>query len=99
MPTFAVIYRYADKPDEIAEHRPAHREYIRSLVGAGGVIASGRMEGGAGDSALLLLSLDSAAEVEKALNLDPFWTLGIIESREILEWTISSGSIGLDGES
>lgn len=98
MPIYAVTYRYADHPEVIAEHRPAHREYIASLLGEGGLIASGRTEGGETPSALLLFQAESVAEVEKVLDPDPFWTLGLIETREIVEWILSSGSLGLDSE-
>lgn len=95
---YAVTYRYADKPEVIAEHRPAHREYIASLLGEGGLIASGRTEGGETPSALLLFQADSVAEVEKVLDPDPFWILGLIEKRDIVEWILSSGSLGVDSE-
>ncbi len=98
MPIYAVTYRYADQPEVIAEHRPAHREYIASLLGEGGLIASGRTEGGETPSALLLFQAESVAEVENVLDPDPFWTLGLIEKREIVEWILSSGSLGLDSE-
>jgi uncharacterized protein YciI len=98
VPIYAVTYRYADQPEVIAEHRPAHREYIASLLGEGGLIASGRTEGGETPSALLLFQAESVAEVEKVLDPDPFWTLGLIEKREIVEWILSSGSLGLDSE-
>ena len=98
MPIYAVTYRYADQPEVIAEHRPAHLEYIASLLGDGGLIASGRTEGGETPSALLLFQAESVAEVENVLDPDPFWTLGLIEKREIVEWILSSGSLGLDSE-
>jgi len=98
VPIYAVTYRYADQPEVIAEPRPAHREYIASLLGEGGLIASGRTEGGETPSALLLFQAESVAEVEKVLDPDPFWTLGLIEKREIVEWILSSGSLGLDSE-
>ena len=98
MPIYAVTYRYADQPEVIAEHRPVHREYIASLLGEGGLIASGRTEGGETPSALLLFQAESVAEVENVLDPDPFWTLGLIEKREIVEWILSSGSLGLDSE-
>lgn len=98
MTIYAVTYRYADSPEVIAEHRPAHREYIATLLGEGGLIASGRTEGGDTPSALLLFELDSVGEVEKLLDPDPFWTLGLIQEREIVEWTVSLGSLGLDSE-
>ena len=98
MPIYAVTYRYADQPEVIAEHRPLHREYIASLLGEGGLIASGRTEGGETPSALLLFQAESVAEVDNVLDPDPFWTLGLIEKREIVEWILSSGSLGLDSE-
>ena len=98
MPIYAVTYRYANQPEVIAEHRPAHREYIASLLSECGLIASGRTEGGEIPSALLLFQADSVAEVEKVLDPDPFWTLGVIEKREIVEWILSSGTLGLDSE-
>ncbi len=95
---YAVVYHYADKPDLIAEHRPAHREYIATLLGDGGLIASGRTEGGVEPSALLLFEADSVADVEAVLDPDPFWTQGLIDKRDIREWILSSGSLGLDSE-
>ena len=98
MTIYAVTYRYADKPEVIAEHRPAHREYISSLLGQGGLIASGRTSGGETPGALLLFDADSAEDVEEVLNPDPFWTLGLVDKREILEWTLALGSLGVDSE-
>jgi len=98
MALFAVTYRYADQPEVIAEHRPAHRQYIASLLEGGGLIASGRTEGESGDSALLIFQAESAASIETHLDRDPFWSLGVIAHREIVEWHLSTGSIGLDGD-
>lgn len=98
MTIYAVTYRYADSPEVISKHRPAHRDYIATLLGGGGLIASGRTEGGDTPSALLLFQVDSVGEVEKLLDPDPFWTLGLIQKREIVEWILSSGSLGLDSE-
>jgi uncharacterized protein YciI len=97
MAIYAVTYHYVDDPDLIDLHRPAHREYIATLLEAGGLIASGRTEGRPKGSALLLFEADSIADVERVLDPDPFWTLGIIEKREILEWILASGSLGRDG--
>ncbi|HEV8013086.1 MAG TPA: YciI family protein [Pontimonas sp.] len=98
MTIYAVTYRYADNPEVIAEHRPAHREYIATLLGEGGLIASGRTEGGETPSALLLFQADSVDAVETLLDADPFWVLGVIEKREIVEWIVSLGSLGIDSE-
>jgi len=98
MAVFAVTYRYKNEPDTVAAHRPAHREYLRSLIGSGGLAAAGPTSGGQVASAFLLFQAQSATEIEKVLDLDPFWLEGVIESREILEWTIALGSIGLEDE-
>ncbi|MDA0289492.1 MAG: YciI family protein [Actinomycetota bacterium] len=98
MTIYAVTYRYADNPEVIAEHRPVHREYIATLLGEGGLIASGRTDGGETPSALLLFQADSVDAVKTLLDADPFWALGVIEKREIVEWTVSLGSLGLDSE-
>jgi len=97
MPVFAVTYHYVDQPDVLAEHRPAHREYLQSLTASDGLIAAGRTPGGEVDSALLLFDTDSSESVEKALNSDPFWTEGLIVKRDILEWTVAIGSVGSGG--
>ena len=97
MPVFAVTYHYVDQPDVLAEHRPAHREYLQSLTSSDGLIAAGRTPGGEVDSALLLFDTDSSESVEKALNSDPFWTEGLIVKRDILEWTLAIGSVGSGG--
>jgi uncharacterized protein YciI len=98
MTIFAVTYRYSDKPDELTEVRPAHRDYLLTLLGDGGLVASGRTEGGSTPSALLIFEAESPGVIEAALDVDPFWLAGLIEHREILEWTVSMGSLGLDGE-
>lgn len=97
MPVYAVTYHYTDRSEVLAEHRPAHREYLQSLTAEKGLLAAGRTPGGAVDSALLLFETDSAESVEDVLNSDPFWTEGLIVKREILEWTIAIGSVGPGG--
>jgi uncharacterized protein YciI len=98
MAIFAVIYRYVDDPDGLAEHRPAHRDFIGSFLDSGALIASGRMEDSNPLTALLLFSFHSREGLEAALDPDPYWAKGLIGSREIMEWTVSLGSLGLNGE-
>jgi hypothetical protein len=98
MALFAVVYRYVDNPELVATHRPVHREYLGSLLGEGGLVASGPMTDGDQASALLVFRAQSADSVASALDLDPFWLEGLITHREINEWTMVLGSIGLDGD-
>lgn len=93
MPIYAAIYSYVDDPDQIAKHRPQHRDYISSLTSKG-LLASGKTEDSDGPSALLLFDCESKVFVERLLDSDPFQTLGLIRNREIFEWVISTGSLG-----
>ena len=97
MALFAVIYRYSDDTASIDEHRPAHREYIRSLVG-NGVVASGPMTMSEGPGALILCSGGDEGEVRALMDGDPFWERGLITSREICSWNLVMGSIGLEDD-
>lgn len=97
MAVFAVTYRYVDNPELVNVHRPAHREYLGTLVGEAGLIASGPMTGAAVASALLIFDAESPGDIEALIDKDPFWTEGVITSREILEWTVVLGSVGHHG--
>jgi len=98
MAIYAVIYRYIDDPEALATHRPAHRDFMGSFLESGALIASGRMEDSNPLTALLLFTYQSSGGLEEALNRDPYWSLGLIGTREIMEWTVSLGSLGIDGE-
>jgi uncharacterized protein YciI len=95
MALFAVIYRYSDDTASLDEHRPAHREYIRSRVG-NGVVASGPMTTSEGSGALIVCTGEDEAEVRSMLDADPFWGRGLITAREIAPWNLVMGSIGLE---
>jgi uncharacterized protein YciI len=96
MAIFALTYRYADDPETLELHRPAHREYVRSLVG-NGVIASGPLATSQGPGALIICEGADEAGIADMMGLDPFWIEGLITQREIARWSIVSGSIGLEG--
>jgi len=97
MALFAVIYRYSEDTASLDEHRPAHREYIRSQVG-NGVVASGPMTTSEGPGALIVCTGEDEAEVRSMMDADPFWGLGLITAREIAPWNLVMGSIGLGQE-
>ena len=40
MPLHAVLYRYADAPTRLDEHRPAHKDYLSSLFEQGRIVIS-----------------------------------------------------------
>lgn len=91
MPAFAVHYRYADdRPDEVTEHRPAHRAFLRTLFDQGIVLAAGAYpEGPAG--ALLVFHADSAEQVAELLRDDPFRQRDLVTGCEIRRWGLAMG--------
>jgi uncharacterized protein YciI len=90
MPVFAVHYQYVDDPDAVTEHRPAHRDFLRGLLDRGIVLAAGAYtDGPAG--ALLVFRADSAPEVARLLESDPFRRFGLVEACEIRAWGQAMG--------
>lgn len=85
MKLHAVIYRYADDPTRLDEHRPRHKDYLASLFEQGRIVISGPLTDGA-PGALLIIDADDADQVAAFLDLDPFWELGLIADRQIRSW-------------
>ncbi|MEY4263213.1 MAG: hypothetical protein RLY88_921 [Actinomycetota bacterium] len=84
MPTYAVTYHYADKPEVIAEIRPIHREWLSQLLEEGVLLASGPKVSVPG--ALLIFKVDHLEELAQLLDRDPFDIAGVIQERVIEEW-------------
>ena len=90
MPVFAVHYRYVDNADVVAEHRPAHRDFLRELLERGVVLAAGAYtDGPAG--ALLVFRADTAQDVAALLEADPFQQLGLVQDCQIRAWGQAMG--------
>lgn len=86
MALHAVIYRYADEPARLDEHRPNHKDYLASLFEQGRIVISGPLTSG-GPGALLIVDADDADQVAEWLDGDPFCELGLIAGREIRAWS------------
>lgn len=86
MPLHAVLYRYVDDAAALDAHRPAHRDYLRSLYEQGHLVVSGPLAEGGGPGALLVLDAADPAAVAELLDQDPFRVLGLIADREIRRW-------------
>jgi uncharacterized protein YciI len=86
MSLHAVIYRYAEEPDRLDEHRPRHKDYLASLYEQGRIVISGPLTDGAA-GALLIIDADDADHVAALLDLDPFWQLRLIADRQIRRWS------------
>lgn len=86
MQFFAVQYTYVDDSAALAAVRPAHRDYLRTLVDAGQLKASGPYPGADPDSALLIFKADSEKIVQDLLEADPFQQKGLVALHSIHEW-------------
>ena len=90
MPVFAVHYHYVDDSVAAHAHRVAHRAFLDTLTGPVKVLASGPyVDEPAG--ALLIIEAGSGAEIETALDADPFAVEGFIAARQVLSWSQSRG--------
>lgn len=84
MPIFAVRYEYGASPEALNQIRPIHRQWLGEQLQAGNLLASGPMLDN--PSALLIFRSQSAEELAKLLDLDPFDIAGFIASRSIEAW-------------
>jgi uncharacterized protein YciI len=91
MALHAVIYRYSADAAALDEHRPAHRDYLRSLFEQGRIVVSGPLADGGGPGALLILDAADRDEVAALLDGDPSNALGLIAEREIRRWNPAFG--------
>ncbi|MEY4993706.1 MAG: hypothetical protein RIS82_828 [Actinomycetota bacterium] len=84
MPIFAVTYFYSASPEQLAEVRPLHREWLAARFESGQLLASGPKVNTPG--ALLIWTAESVDELAALLDLDPFDIAGFIGERVIEEW-------------
>ena len=95
MPLHAVLYRYSTDAAALDEHRPDHRDYLRSLFEQGHIVVSGPLADGGGPGALLILEAEDVDAVAALLDEDPFHVLGLITDREIRRWNPAFGAARL----
>ena len=95
MPLHAVLYRYSTDAAALDEHRPDHRDYLRSLFEQGHIVVSGPLADGGGPGALLILEAEDVDAVAALLDKDPFHILGLITDREIRHWNPAFGGARL----
>ena len=84
MRTFAIEYRYDDQDAARAAVRPEHRVFLRGLLDAGTLVASGPFDGDTG--ALLLVRGESGEGVAAVLDCDPFWRAELVAERTVRGW-------------
>jgi uncharacterized protein YciI len=92
MPIFAVTYLYTAPTNQIDEIRPIHRAWLLGLLEKNILLASGPMVDT--PEALLIFRSDTAEELAKLLDNDPFDIAGCIGSRTIQSWNPVFGPFG-----
>ncbi|TGO04568.1 YciI family protein [Serinibacter arcticus] len=85
MSVFAVEYTYDDRAQERDAVRPAHREFLRGLLEAGDLLASGPLADGSG--ALLVVVADDDDAAADLLAADPFRAAGLILTTTARGWS------------
>lgn len=83
---FAAIIEYTTDTAKIAATRPAHREYLKTLLDSGRLAISGPFADDRGG--ILVYEANSAEEVEAMLRDDPFTKAGVFEKVQIREWRV-----------
>ncbi len=67
-------------------HLAAHVGYLKDLIAAGSLRASGPLKGTALRSGFLIFTAPDRATIEALVAADPFAIEGLIESLSITEW-------------
>jgi uncharacterized protein len=95
MTYFLLTYEYADNIGELrAQHRPAHLDYLNTLLAAKTLVVSGPLLNPV-DGALLIFQAESAAAVETMAKNDPFMAAGLIKAFRVREWDAATGKENL----
>jgi len=91
MQTYAVTYVYNQDDAGRVANRPAHRAYLQALAVAGSIQASGPVQHEGMTGALIIIRAADAAAALALLEQDPFWQMGLIADRAVVEWNIVIG--------
>ena len=85
MKFFVVTMSHPDGPGWGAHVMP-HVEYLKGLIAAGKLRASGPVVGSALRAGLLLFTVETRAELDALIAADPFAREGLIEELTVTEW-------------
>lgn len=89
----AVTYVYGGSPAALAEHRPAHRQFLRELETAGVLLAAGPFDDNDQAGALLILSAETPQEALNLLESDPLLVEHVITQRQARPWNVKVGRV------
>ena len=87
---FAATIDYLQDKDKVAEIRPAHRQYLITLLQTGKLFASGPFMDDSG--ALIVYEAETLEEAEQILKGDPFHTAGVFLKWTIRQWKVVMGN-------
>ncbi|MGC4190645.1 MAG: YciI family protein [Thermomicrobiales bacterium] len=85
MPLFVVILKFTDDRDHVLANRPAHREYLMSMLAQGKLVESGPFADDSGG--MVIYEAEDRAAVEQILADDPYAPAGVVVHRDTYEWT------------
>lgn len=81
---FAAVIEYVQDPERVQSLRPAHREYLKNLLGRGQLVAAGPFTDESG--ALIVYEAGSREEAEGLLRGDPFHQHGVFVTWQLRPW-------------
>ena len=84
MAKFAYIITFGTNTEERLATRPAHREYLASLLERGKLAASGPFVDDTG--ALIIYEAESEAEARELIAGDPYSRIGVAATATLKEW-------------
>ena len=82
----AALIEYIADADKVNALRPAHRQYLTSLLEQGKLALSGPLTDAPG--ALIVYEADSVATAEELLRGDPFHSGGVFVRWQIRPWNV-----------
>ena len=95
MKYFILFYDYVDGMlEKRGPYRPAHLDYLKTLLDAKKLIVSGPLVDPV-DGAALVFQVGSAAEMESIAQNDPFMAAGLIKAWRAREWDVAMGKENL----
>lgn len=83
---FVSYATYINDKSKILAHRPAHRDYVRNLLGQGKLALAGPFSDDSGG--LFIYEVDSAEAASVIVAGDPFSINGVYDKVVIKPWTL-----------
>ena len=92
MAFFLVTMTHPDG-DGWGRHVMPHVDYLRGLIDAGKILASGPVKGLGKRAGFIIMTVDDRDEVDRLIAADPFALEDLIDELTILEWDPMFGAL------